>query len=244
MNTPYHYQRILLKISGESFGGNQTFCLDTSHTIIQQISQLHQQKIQIGLVIGGGNIIRGGIIAQSGIDRAIGDDMGMLATTINALLLCELFRKEGVPARVLTTRSFEGIGELYQYPQCLKYLAAGEILIFAGGTGHPFFTTDTAAALRAVEISAQCLLKATKVDGVYDDDPIKNPKAKKFDFLTYNQVLTGRYHVMDFTAVSFCMDNHLPIRVFDLSGKENLLKIVRGENIGTLVAESNPTTKI
>lgn len=236
----YRYQRVLLKISGESFGGNQIFCLDTSHTIIQQIKILHQQHIQIGLVIGGGNIIRGEIIAKSGIDRAIGDSMGMLATTINALLLGELFRKADIPARVLTTRAFEGIGELYQYPQCMKYLTNGEVLIFAGGTGHPFFTTDTGAALRAVEISADCLLKATKVDGVYDDDPLKNPQAKKFDFLTYNQVLTGRYHVMDFTAISFCMENHLPIQVFDLAVPDNLLKIVQGYHIGTLVADKQP----
>ncbi len=235
------YKRILLKISGESFGGNHIFCLDTAKNIIQEIAQLHQQHLELGIVIGGGNIVRGGIISKSGIDRGAGDAMGMMATAINSVLLEELLLKEGIPAKVLTTRTIEGVGELYQRHKCLEYLNTGKIIIFAGGTGHPYFTTDTAAALRAVEISADCLLKATRVDGVYNDDPLKNPNAKKFDFLTYNQVLTGQYHVMDFTAISFCMENRMPIRVFDLMGKGNMIRIMQGENIGTLVADTIPS---
>lgn len=229
------YKRILLKISGESFGGNQTFCLETARIIVREIAELHRHNIGLGLVIGGGNIVRGGVISKSGIDRGVGDAMGMMATAINALLLQELLLQEDVPAKVLTSRTIEGVGELYQRSKCLEYIKNNQTIIFAGGTGHPYFTTDTAAALRAVEISADCLLKATKVDGVYDDDPVKNPGAKKFDHLTYNQILTGKYHVMDFTAISFCMENQMPIRVFDLMGSGNIMKIMHGESIGTLV---------
>ncbi len=239
-NRPIRYQRILLKLSGEILGGNQTFCLETANLIVQEIAALHRQKLQIGLVIGGGNIIRGSIISKSGIDRALGDAMGMMATTINSLLLQALLAHEKVPTRVLTARAIEGAGEFYQREKCLEYLDSGNIVIFAGGTGHPYFTTDTAAALRAVEISAECLFKATKVDGVYDQDPVQHPEARRFDFLTYNDVLTGQYHVMDFTAISFCMENQIPIRVFDLMGKGNLMRIVQGENIGTLIAATKP----
>lgn len=232
------YKRILLKISGESFGIGVSD-LAQAKKIVEEIVEVYKQKVEIGLVVGGGNFIRGANLEKAGIARATGDYMGMMATVMNALLLQELLQKQGAYARVITARTMASIGEVYNQERCLRYLQEGQILIFAGGTGHPYFTTDTAAALKAVEIAAECLFKATKVDGVYDDDPMVNPQAHKFDFLPYSQVLSEKYRVMDLTAISFCMENKLPIRVFDLMTRGNLSRSLCGEKLGTLIAEAN-----
>ncbi|NUM34870.1 MAG: UMP kinase [Candidatus Brocadiae bacterium] len=232
------YKKILLKISGESFG-NGLSSFESATNIVKEIAQLHKQEVQIGLVIGAGNIVRGSYLEKQGIARVAGDDMGMLATVINSILLQELLQKEDVPSIVLTPKMIEGIGEVYNHRKCLEYLKKN-IIIFSGGTGHPYFTTDTASALRAVEMQAECFFKATKVDGVYDDDPIKNPKAHKFDFLTYQDILSRQYRVMDLTAISFCMENSLPVCVFDLMTYGNLTRAIKGENPGTWIANSKP----
>lgn len=228
-------KRILLKISGESFGTDEPFQLARVADIVAQMAELHREGVQLGVVMGGGNIIRGSALEQKGIPRETGDAMGMLATVINAMVLSELLEAKGIPNRIITTRTVEGVGECYQLSRSLKYLEDGNLLLFAGGTGHPYFTTDTAAALRAVEMRAQCLLKGTKVDGVYSGEDIA--RSQKFDRLTYQEVLEKRYRVMDLTAVAFCMDNHIPIRVFNLMKLENLRRVVYGENVGTLICE-------
>lgn len=230
------YKKILLKISGESFG-NGLSSFEGAKNIVKEIAQIHLQKIQIGLVIGAGNIIRGSYLEKQGIHRSSADDMGMLATVINALLLQELLYKEGCPSYIFTPKMIEGIGEVYSYRRCIDVLKEN-VVIFAGGTGHPYFTTDTASALRAVQMEAECFFKATKVDGVYDDDPIKNPQAHKFDFLTYQEVLTNQYRVMDLTAISFCMENQLPVCVFDLMTYGNLSRALKGDNPGTWISKS------
>ena len=229
------FQRLLIKLSGESLGGKDPLDLEKAHAIATEVAQVRDKKIKIGIVIGGGNIIRGVALQKHNIARVMGDSMGMMATVINTLLMRELLLQQGCQARVITACSIEGIGEVYHHLKVMEYWEQGEILLFAGGTGHPYFTTDTAAALRAVEISAQCLIKATKVDGVYDSDPVTNPQAKKFDTLTYQQVLANRYKVMDLTAISFCMENKLPIQVLNLTQKGNLLLAVSGEKVGTLI---------
>jgi uridylate kinase len=229
--------RILLKISGESFGTKESFTLPLLQSISDEIVEASRQNIELGIVMGGGNILRGAVFAEKGISRGVGDDMGMLATVINALLLSELISSKGVKVRIITARYIAGIGELFEQKRCLEYLANQFILLFAGGTGHPYFTTDTAAALRAVEIHASCLLKGTKVDGVYENYSSTNPlQAREIASLTYQKILLERYQVMDLTAVAFCMEHHIPIRVFNLMQPGNLLRAVRGE-IGTWIAD-------
>ena len=231
------YNKILIKLSGESLGNNGEFHLEKVQHILEEIAELHNMGVQIGIVLGGGNFIRGSQLQQLGIPRQVADDMGMLGTVINALLFQELLLQLGQKAEIFTSREIQGIGQIYHYRNVEASLQKKNILIFAAGTGHPYFTTDTGAALRAVEIGAECLFKATKVDGVYNDDPKKNPNAVKFDTLTYNQVLTEKYKVMDLTAVSFCMENQLPILVFDLVKPGNLLQAIQGENVGTLIGD-------
>jgi uridylate kinase len=202
--------------------------------IVDEVVKIYDHGVEIGMVMGGGNIVRGATLEKKGIPRTTADDMGMLATVINALALSELLKMKGAKTAVVTTRLIEGIGEVYQRERCLEYLKNKTILLFTGGTGHPYFTTDTAAALRAVEIGAQCLLKGTKVDGVYANYSADMSQAYKLDFLTYQQVLQEQYRVMDLTAITFCMENNLAIRVFNLMKPGNLLRAIQGE-IGTLI---------
>lgn len=231
------YKRILLKLSGEALAGKAGSGINTS--VIQQIAEdvaaAHKSGIQIGLVIGGGNIFRGIAASAEGMDRANSDYMGMLATMINALALQEALEKQGVPTRVQSAIAMAEIAEPYIRRRAMRHLEKGRIVIFGAGTGNPYFTTDTAASLRAMEINAQVLMKATKVDGIYDKDPVKNPGAKKFDKISYIDVLNKGLQVMDSTAISLCMDNKLPILTFDLAKRGNILKAVMGERIGTLV---------
>ncbi len=231
------YKRVLLKLSGEALSGKQGTGINTQviKQIAEDVAEVHRSGVQIGLVIGGGNIFRGVAASAEGMDRASSDYMGMLATVINALALQDALEKEGVPTRVQSAIQMAEIAEPYIRRKAIRHLEKGRIVIFGAGTGNPFFTTDTAAALRAMEINAQIIMKATKVDGIYDKDPIKNSDAKKFDKINYIDVLNRGLQVMDSTAISLCMDNKLPIMTFDLMQKGNILKAVNGENIGTLV---------
>lgn len=231
------YKRILLKLSGEALAGKQGNGINT--TVIKQIAvdvaEAYRAGVQIGLVIGGGNIYRGVAASAEGMDRASADYMGMLATVINALALQDALEKEGVPTRVQTAIEMAEIAEPYIRRRAIRHLEKNRIVIFGAGTGNPFFTTDTAASLRAMEIGAQVLMKATKVDGIYDKDPMKHADATKFDKISYIDVLNKGLQVMDSTAISMCMDNKLSILTFDLMKQGNILKAVMGENIGTLV---------
>ncbi len=231
------YKRILLKLSGEALAGSQGQGIN--NTVIKQIAQdvaeAFKAGVEIGIVIGGGNIYRGVAASAEGMDRASADYMGMLATCINALALQDALEKENIPTRVQTAIEMAEIAEPYIRRRAIRHLEKGRIVIFGAGTGNPFFTTDTAASLRAMEISAQVIMKATKVDGIYDKDPKKFSDAKKFDKISYIDVLNKGLNVMDSTAISLCMDNKLPIITFDMTHKGNVLKAVMGENIGTLV---------
>lgn len=231
------YKRILLKLSGEALAGNLGQGINP--TVIQQIAQdvaeTHKSGVQIGLVIGGGNIFRGVSASAQGMDRASSDYMGMLATVINALALQDALEKEGIPTRVQSAIAMAEIAEPYIRRKAIRHLEKGRIVIFGAGTGNPFFTTDTAASLRAMEINAEVIMKATKVDGIYDKDPAKHTDAVKFDKINYIDVLNRGLQVMDSTAISLCMDHKLPILTFDLMKKGNILKAVSGEKIGTLV---------
>ncbi len=231
------YKRILLKLSGEALAGPQGTGINPSviKQIAQDIKAAHATGVEIGLVIGGGNIFRGIAASAQGMDRASSDYMGMLATCINALALQDALEKENVPTRVQTAIQMNEIAEPYIRRRAIRHLEKGRIVIFGAGTGNPYFTTDTAAALRAMEMNAEILMKATKVDGIYDKDPTKNPDAKKYDNISYIDVLRQGLQVMDSTAISLCMDNKLPILTFDLAKQGNILKAVLGESIGTFV---------
>ncbi|HEY1079831.1 MAG TPA: UMP kinase [Bdellovibrio sp.] len=231
------YKRILLKLSGEALAGKQGTGISTAtiQQIAQDVAEAYKAGVQIGLVIGGGNIYRGVAASAEGMDRASADYMGMLATCINALALQDALEKAGVPTRVQTAIEMAEIAEPYIRRKAIRHLEKGRLVIFGAGTGNPFFTTDTAASLRAMEINAQVIMKATKVDGIYDKDPTKHADAKKFEKISYIDVLNRGLQVMDSTAISMCMDNKLPIITFDLTQPGNILKAVQGENIGTLV---------
>jgi uridylate kinase len=231
------YKRILLKLSGEALAGKQGTGINTAtiKQIAQDVAEAYRAGVQIGLVIGGGNIYRGVAASAEGMDRASADYMGMLATCINALALQDALEKEGVPTRVQTAIEMAEIAEPYIRRKAIRHLEKERIVIFGAGTGNPFFTTDTAASLRAMEINAQVIMKATKVDGIYDKDPMKHSDAKKFDKISYIDVLNKGLQVMDSTAISMCMDNKLPIITFDLHTQGNILRAVMGESIGTLV---------
>ena len=232
------YRRILLKLSGEVLRDSASGeCLSDAilAAMAAQIKAVRQLGVQVGVVIGGGNIFRGLKGQDRGFGRAHGDNMGMLATMINSLALQSALEAAGVPAKALSATAMPALCELYTYRRALELLEAGTVVIIGGGTGNPFFTTDSASALRAAEIGAQVLLKATKVDGIYDADPVKNPKAVKFDRLTYSEALARRLKVMDAAAFSLCMDNQIPILVFDFFKRGELLRVVRGEKAGTLV---------
>jgi len=232
------YKRILLKLSGEALAADAGFGINarTITEIAQEVAEVHGLGIQMGIVIGGGNIFRGIAASANGMDRASSDYMGMLATCINGLALQDAIEKQGVPTRVQTAISMSEIAEPYIRRRAIRHLEKGRIVIFVAGTGNPYFTTDTAAALRAMEINANAILKATKVDGIYDSDPVKNPSAKKFDSITYLDVLQRGLQVMDSTAISLCMDNRLPIVTFNLKTKGNIRRVVMGEGVGTTVS--------
>jgi uridylate kinase len=236
MKTPY--KRILLKLSGESLMGSQNFGIDSDvlEHLATEIKKIISLKVQIGLVIGGGNIYRGLSASKQGVDRVTGDHMGMLATVINSLALQNSIEKAGIPTRVQTAIQMDEIAEPLILRKAIRHLEKNRVVIFAAGTGNPFFTTDTAAALRAIEIKADMVLKGTRVDGVYDADPEKNPNAKMFKKLTYSEVLEKNLQVMDLTAITLCQENNLPIKVFNMNLKDNLQKIVTGEDIGTLIS--------
>lgn len=232
-----NYQRILLKLSGEALAGDKGFGIDpaTLHTIAQECVQVARTGVQLAIVIGGGNIFRGVAGASSGMDRASADYMGMLATAMNCLAVQDALETAGVQTRVQSAIAMQQIAEPYIRRKAIRHLEKGRIVIFACGTGNPYFSTDTAAALRAAEIEAQVILKATKVDGIYDADPRKEPNAKRFTQLTHMDALQRRLAVMDSTALSLCMDNKLPIIVFDLHTTGNIMRVVQGESVGTLV---------
>lgn len=231
------YRRILLKLSGESLMGGDSYGINpeviTSYAT--QIKSVAQSGIQIGIVIGGGNIFRGMSGVGKGFDRVRGDQMGMLATVINSLALQSALESAGCPAKVLTSINMAPVGEIYSKFRAIELMSAGMVVIIAGGTGNPFFTTDTASALRGVEIEADVLLKGTRVDGIYTADPEKDPTATKFNSITFGEVIEKRLKVMDLTAFTLCMENNLPIMVFDMDTAGNLAKVVAGQPIGTIV---------
>ncbi|MCC7377203.1 MAG: UMP kinase [Verrucomicrobiales bacterium] len=231
------YRRILLKLSGEALGteGGYGINADALSHIAAQIKEVRDLGVEVVIVIGGGNIFRGLQGSQKGIERVTGDYMGMLATLINALALQDALEKQGAETRVQSAISVTQVSEPFIRRRAVRHLQKGRIVIFAAGTGNPFFSTDTAAALRAAEISADVILKATKVDGVYDSDPKKNPDAKRFDRITYLEAVQRQLKVMDMTAFALCMDNKMPIVVFDLFGEHNFRRVVLGEDLGTLV---------
>jgi len=231
------YKRVVLKLSGEVLQGRQGFGIDPREvrSIAEQIREIRALNVQIALVIGGGNILRGQSVAEQGMDRSTADYMGMLATVINAMALQDALEKIGVHTRVLTAIEMQQLAEPYIRRRAIRHLEKGRVVIFAGGTGNPYFTTDTTAALRAIEIDAEVILKATKVDGVYNADPKLDRNAKKYDKLKYIEVLKKRLKVMDATAISLCMDNRLPIVVFNLLKRGNIKKVILGQKIGTRV---------
>ena len=242
---PPKYKRVLLKISGEAFckEGHSGIDIDEVQSIARQVREAASIGTQVAIVVGGGNIIRGSSIAKHGLTQATGDSMGMLATVINALALQDVLEHEGLATRVLTALSVHSVAEPYIRRRAVRHLEKGRVVILAAGTGNPHFTTDTAAALRATELGCEVLLKASKVDGVYTDDPHKNPKAKKIERLTYLDVLNQRLGVMDITAISMCMEHRLPILVFNLRREGNILRGVSGEPIGTIIEESEAPKK-
>ncbi|HDN67908.1 MAG: UMP kinase [Candidatus Latescibacterota bacterium] len=235
------YKRILLKVSGEVLAGQLSYGTDSEvvRKVAEQICQVQKMGVQIGVVIGAGNIFRGLQASTRGMDRVSADYIGMLATVINSLILQETLEKLGAHTRVQTAIAMGKIAEPFIRRDAVRYLEEGQVVIFAGGTGNPYFTTDTAACLRAMEIGAKVILKGTKVDGVYDADPEKNPSARRFDRIGYIDALNRGLKVMDATAISLCMVNKLPIIVFNMTKRENLKRIIIGEQIGTLVEESH-----
>ncbi|OHB26632.1 MAG: UMP kinase [Desulfuromonadaceae bacterium GWB2_53_15] len=231
------FSRVLLKLSGESLAGDQGYGIDpnTINTIAAEIREVVSQGVQLALVIGGGNIFRGLAASSKGMDRASADYMGMLATMINSLAMQDALEKVGVATRVQSAIDMQEVAEPYIRRRAMRHLEKGRVVIFGAGTGNPYFTTDTAASLRAMEINAQVILKGTKVDGVYSADPMKDPDAVKLPKLTYIDVLKRGLQVMDATATSLCMDNNLPIIIFDLTTEGNIKKVISGEEIGTIV---------
>jgi len=234
------YKRILLKLSGEALMGQQGLGVDPNvvDRIAVEISEVIDQGVQVGLVIGGGNIFRGLSASARGMDRVSADYMGMLATVINALALQDFLERHKLHTRVLTAIKMEELAEPFIRRRAIRHLEKGRVVIFAAGTGNPYFTTDTAAALRAVEIESDVILKGTKVDGVYDSDPIENPDAVKFDELNYLDVIKRRLRVMDTTAVTLCMENKLPIIVYNMTKKGHLNRVIQGEALGTKISGS------
>jgi uridylate kinase len=236
------YRRILLKLSGEALLGSRQYGVDPDFCrfIAGQVAEVHGFGVEIGIVVGGGNIFRGLAAAATGMDRAAADQVGMLATVMNGLALQDAIERAGVPTRVMSAITMNEIAEPYIRRRAVRHLEKGRVVICVAGTGNPYFTTDTAAALRAVEIGAEVLLKATKVDGVYEADPETDPDARRFEQLTYGDLLRDRLRVLDATAVSLCMENDLPIVVFDLNTPDNIARVVRGETVGTTITAAIP----
>jgi len=240
MTETTRYQRILLKLSGEALLGKLEYGVDPAVVafVAEQVKAVTALGVQVGIVVGGGNIFRGMAAATAtGMDRATADYIGMLATAMNGLALQDALERADVPTRVMTAIDMNEVAEPYIRRRAMRHLEKGRVVVFVAGTGNPYFTTDTAAALRAVEIGAEVVLKATKVDGVYDKDPVKHPDAKRYPAITYGRVLVDGLRVLDAAAVSLCMENDLPIVVFDLDAHENILKAVRGEAVGTLISK-------
>jgi len=232
------FKRVLLKLSGESLSGGAAFGIDEKRLMeyVSQVKEICQLNVQVGIVIGGGNIFRGLKGVDRGFDRVKGDYMGMLATTINSLALQSGLESINQPARLLTSFGMEPVGERYSVDKAMKAFKDGEVVIISGGTGNPFFTTDSASALRAIEIKADVLLKGTRVDGVYSADPEKDPNARKFDKITFDEVIDRELNVMDLTAFTLCKENNMPIIVFDMNKIDNLKKVVIGTQVGTIVS--------
>ncbi|MEG0476713.1 MAG: UMP kinase [Raoultibacter sp.] len=237
MSHDYKYKRVLLKLSGEALMGDTGYGIDPKvvEDLALQIKDIVQDGVELAITVGGGNIFRGMAGSAEGMDRAQADYIGMLATCMNALALQDAFERHDIVTRVMSAIEMRQVAEPYIRRRAVRHLEKGIVVIFAAGTGNPYFTTDTTAALRACEIDAECLMKATKVDGVYDSDPKLNPQAKKYDEISYMEVLSRELHVMDSTATSLCMDNHLPMLVFDLTVPGNISRVLRGENVGTTV---------
>lgn len=232
------YRRILLKLSGEALLGEGQYGVDPKFCafIARQVAEVHSRGVEVGIVVGGGNIFRGLAASARGMDRATGDYIGMLATVMNGLALQDAIERVGIPVRVMSAIAMNEIAEPYIRRRAVRHLEKGRVTIFVAGTGNPYFTTDTAAALRAVEIGAGVLLKATKVDGVYDADPMKDPNATRYTSLTYQDLLRDQLKVLDAAAVSLCSENDLPIIVFDLNQPDNISKVAAGEPVGTLIS--------
>jgi uridylate kinase len=239
------FKRILLKLSGEALMGEGKYGISprTLQQIAQEVREVIDLGVEVGIVIGGGNIFRGISASTEGMDRASADYMGMLATVMNSLALQDSLEKLGVFTRVQSAIDMQQLAEPYIRRRAVRHLEKGRVVIFAAGTGNPYFTTDTAASLRAMEIHAEVILKATKVDGIYSADPVKDPTAKRYKTLSYIEVLKQNLKVMDSTAISLCMDNDLPILVFDLGQRGNIMKVVMGEDVGTLVGTLKPKTQ-
>ncbi len=237
---PLKYRRVLLKISGEMLAGEQTYGIQPSilHNLAAEIADVLTLKVEIAIVIGGGNIFRGLAASASGMERASADYMGMLATLLNALALQNALESKDIPTRVLSAIEMRQLAESYIRRRAIRHLEKKRVVIFAAGTGNPYFTTDTAAALRAMEIGADVIMKGTKVDGIYDADPMTTPSAKRFTELPFLSVLNKSLKVMDATAITLCMDNDLPIIVFDLTSSGNIRKIIEGEPVGTIVSKN------
>ena len=233
----YKYNRVLLKLSGEFLAGDQGYGIDPKvvDDLAEQIGEIVQGGVQVAIVVGGGNIFRGLSGSAEGMDRAQADYIGMLATVMNALALQDSFERHGVFSRVQSAITMQEVCEPYIRRRAERHLEKGRVVILAAGTGNPYFTTDTTAALRACELDVDCLMKATKVDGVYDSDPKKNPDAKRFESISYMEVLERELHVMDSTATSLCMDNNMPMIVFDVSVRGNIARALKGEDVGTRI---------
>ena len=233
----FKYKRILLKLSGEALAGNKEFGFseDVLESFAKQIKDLHSKCIEIAIVIGGGNIFRGTTGTKKGVDRVTGDTMGMLATIMNGLALQDAIERLGVPTRVLSALQMPQVAEPFIRRKAIRHLEKGRVIIFAGGTGNPYFTTDSCGALRAAEINADVLAKGTKVDGIYNKDPMKHSDAVRYDTVTFDEAISKNLEVMDTTALSLCRENNIPIIVFNALEVGNILKMVQGENIGTVV---------
>ena len=232
------YSRILVKLSGEALMGSGDYGIEPAviKRIAGELQAIREMDVQVAVVIGGGNIFRGAGLARAGMDRVTADHMGMLATVMNALALQDALEAQGTYARVMSALRINEVCEDYIRRRAVRHLEKGRVVIFGAGTGNPFFTTDTAASLRAIEMNAEILLKATKVNGIYDSDPVTNPHAKRYARLTFDKVLTDRLNVMDATAIVMCRDNNLPLQVFNLFNAGDLLRIVQGEDVGTVVS--------
>ncbi len=237
MTSASNYKRVLLKLSGEALMADQDYGIDANMLarVASEVAEVVNMGIEVALVIGGGNIFRGAGLVQSGIDRVTGDHMGMLATVINSLAMQDALEKQGMQCRVMSAIKINRMCEEYVQRRAIRHLEKGRVVIFAAGIGNPFFTTDTAGCLRAVEIGADSVLKATKVDGVYDSDPVKNPDAKRYETLTFDEVLDKNLQVMDATAIVLCRDNNLPLRIFNLNEVGSLPAAMKDQNIGTTV---------